>query len=73
MTIDEFTDSLIGMGHVATASGLCTQHQCFALLLAALTIADRESKGGITRNKFQQMAGLVYDKLRSSLMTGTKA
>lgn len=72
MTRDDYADSLIGFGQLATASGLQETDQAFALLLTALAIADMNSPNGCSRETFLNMAGYTYDKLRRALQGGTK-
>ena len=70
MTKAGFTDSLIGFTNLATAAGLADTEQAFALLLVALGIGDKKTPGGLTREQFISMAGLVYDKSRKALAAG---
>ena len=72
MTRDSYADSLIGMGNLATASGLPEHEQAFALLLTALALADKNTPGGCSRETFLEMAATTYDKLRRALQGGSK-
>lgn len=73
MTRGEYTDSLIGFGNLATAAGLPETEQAFALMLTALTIADKNTPLGCTRETYLEMAGIVYDRLRAALSSGREA
>lgn len=73
MTRESFQEALLGMTHLASASGLSSQDQAFALMLTAVTLADKEIPGGMTREQCTRMATFVFDKLRKSLHSGAQA
>ncbi len=72
LTHDEYADALMGFGQMANAAGLPETDQAFALLLTALAIADKNTRGGCSREAFLRMSATVYDKLRRSLGSGER-
>lgn len=72
MTKEDYQNSLIGFGNLATASGLPDTDQAFTLMLTALAISDRNSPGGCTRETFVKMAEVVYERSRRALAAGAQ-
>jgi hypothetical protein len=73
MTQQRFVDAIIGLGNAAKGAGLSDPDQAMALLVAALAIADRNSREGCDRDTFIKMAAVVHDKVRRSLAGGAEA
>jgi len=73
MKPDRLVEGLTGLTNLATASGMPTTDQVWALLVTALAIADDEMPMGTSRDEWLEMCGHAYDKMRQALAAGPAA
>ena len=69
---ETFTEWLKGLIDLARSHGMDDTHMTFTLLFTALALADKNDRGGTTRERFLAIAGITYDRQRASLTTGAQ-